>query len=376
MLSVPSCDGTRDSSFDSMKSPLNKSVFTAPSPVVQPTLRSIARSLGLSRTTVSDALRGNSRVHFKTVKRVRAAAEAAGYHRNPLAGAVMSLLRKSHGHTFRRVVAVIETVSSEYSQQDTLYREALSSGIEDRAWKFGYKAELFKVGSEQSAPADLEDILQARGIQGLLILPSAGFPDCLRLNWHRYAAVYLDYSIDWPLLHSVCPDHYRSMTDLLRELHARGYRRPGLCVDASLNERFQFRWEGAFLAQQQHLPEVNSIPPLRLKKVNEAEFSAWFKRYLPDVVLGHFPEVIPWMEDCGGKIPGTHGFVCLNHLCAPVECAAIDFQPASLGARATEIVITHLLHGTFGVPNQALLTTLPAKFIEGKTLLRRRSERI
>lgn len=362
--------------FDSMKSPSGKSVLRTHSPVAQPTLRAIARSLGLSRTTVSDALRGNSRVHFKTVKRVRAAAEAVGYHRNPLAGAVMSLLRKSHGHTFRRAVAVIEAARSEHSQQDTLCRDALFSGIQDRAWKFGLKVERFEVTSEQSTFSDLEDILQSRDIQGLLILPSAGFPDYFRFNWHRYAAVYLDHSIDRLPLHSVCSDHFRSMTDLLRELHGRGYWRPGLCVDATLNERFQFRWEGAFLAQQHHLPGVVPIPPLRLDKVNKAEFSTWFKRWMPDVVLGHFSEIIPWIEDCGGKVPGTHGFVCLNHLCAPVGCAALDLQAASLGARATEIVITHLLHGTFGLPNQALLTTLPAKFIEGKTLLRRRSERI
>ena len=42
-----------------------------------PTLRSLAKELGLSRTTVSDALRGSPRVKQDTIKRVIAAAEAA-----------------------------------------------------------------------------------------------------------------------------------------------------------------------------------------------------------------------------------------------------------------------------------------------------------
>ena len=42
-----------------------------------PTLRSLAKELGLSRTTVSDALRGSPRVKPDTIKRVLAAAEAA-----------------------------------------------------------------------------------------------------------------------------------------------------------------------------------------------------------------------------------------------------------------------------------------------------------
>lgn len=43
-----------------------------------PTVRSIARTLGLSHTTVSDALRGKGRVDPKTVARVEKAAREAG----------------------------------------------------------------------------------------------------------------------------------------------------------------------------------------------------------------------------------------------------------------------------------------------------------
>ncbi|MES1168893.1 MAG: LacI family DNA-binding transcriptional regulator, partial [Oleiharenicola lentus] len=66
-----------------------------------PTLRTLAKSLGLSRTTISDALRGSPRVKADTVRRVREAAKAAGYEHNPLTGAVMSQLRRSRGQQFR-----------------------------------------------------------------------------------------------------------------------------------------------------------------------------------------------------------------------------------------------------------------------------------
>ena len=74
-------------------------------PSAAPTLRTLARDLGLSRTTVSDALRGSARVDPRTAERVRRAAEAAGYRRNPLAGALMSELRRSRGGEFRGVLA-------------------------------------------------------------------------------------------------------------------------------------------------------------------------------------------------------------------------------------------------------------------------------
>ena len=44
--------------------------------VAAPTLRSLAKQLGLSRTTVSDALRGSPRVDPKTAERVQKAAGA------------------------------------------------------------------------------------------------------------------------------------------------------------------------------------------------------------------------------------------------------------------------------------------------------------
>ena len=73
-----------------------------------PTLRSLARTLGVSRTTISEALRGSPRVRPATAEKIRAAAEAVGYHHNPLAGAIMSELRRSRGELFRGVLAILD----------------------------------------------------------------------------------------------------------------------------------------------------------------------------------------------------------------------------------------------------------------------------
>src|ERR1043165_8524132 len=76
------------------------------------TLPPLARSLGLSRATVSSALRGTGRVAEETKQRVREAARAAGYRHNPLAATLMSEMRRSSGGTFRGVVATVEVNES------------------------------------------------------------------------------------------------------------------------------------------------------------------------------------------------------------------------------------------------------------------------
>ncbi|MCF7761145.1 MAG: LacI family DNA-binding transcriptional regulator [Cephaloticoccus sp.] len=335
-----------------------------------PTLRSLALELGLSRTTLSDALRGSPRVKAETVARVLAAAKAAGYERNPLTGAVMSQLRRSRGQQFRGVLAAVEIVTADHTPLAARYNDSLMSGISDRAEALGFKVERFMIGKQDLTLPRLDTILHTRGIQGLILLPAVGFPDFTALNWERYTAVYADYYIDHPRLHCVCSDHYQSMVALLQELHARGYRRPGLFMEIALDERLQYRWEGAFLALQKYLPGITQVPALQFSTLERTEFEAWFRKYNPDVVMGHFPAVMEWMKGCGARIPQTHAFVCLNSLRTTRvdECASMDFQTPILGSRACELVIGQLLHNEFGVPTKPSLTTIPALFTDGPTL--------
>jgi DNA-binding LacI/PurR family transcriptional regulator len=333
-----------------------------------PTLRTLAKTLGLSRTTISDALRGSPRVKADTVRRVREAAKEAGYEHNPLTGAVMSQLRRSRGQQFRGVLAALEIVDEKRPAHAQRYNEAVLKGISDRAIELGFKMERFELGPEGMRLNRLDTILHTRNIQGLVLLPASGLPDLTGLNWERYTAVYTDLFISHPPLHCVCMDHYRSMVMLLRELHERGYRRPGLFMEIAIDERLQYRWEGAFLAQQKYLAGLTEVPALRSRNLSREDFIPWFRKHKPDVVIGHFPEAIEWMRSCGARLPKTHGFVCLNSLRTNEPCAALDFQPGQIGARAAELVIGQLLHNELGIPVQPSLTTIPARFLEGPTL--------
>jgi LacI family transcriptional regulator len=280
----------------------------------------------------------------------------------------MSLLRQSRGQRFRGVVAALEMVDPGRPHHAIRYNERLLAGIAERANELGFKLERFQIGPHGLRINRLDTVLHARGLQALVLLPASGFPDFSGLSWTRYTAVYADYFIDSPPLHCICSDHYRSMIALLQELHARGYRRPGLFMEHHLDHRLQFRWEGAFLAMQSCQPGMEAVPPLHVESLSRESFDAWFKRHNPDVVLGHYPEAMAWMRAAGADIPGTHGFVCLNALRTEGDCAALDLQAHELGARAAELVVGQLLHNEFGVPTEPSLTTIPARLVEGPSL--------
>ncbi|HVU31975.1 MAG TPA: LacI family DNA-binding transcriptional regulator [Opitutaceae bacterium] len=332
-----------------------------------PTVRSIARTLGLSHTTVSDALRGKGRVDPATAERVRQAAQEAGYRRNPLAAAVMSELRRSRGGTFRGVLAALDLYEPGRAPHGAFHRELLQGGRE-RAIELGFKLEEFVVGIEGMTVPRLDTILQSRGINGVLLLPSWYAPDWSQLDWSRYAAIYTDYVIERPPLHCVCCNHYRSMLMMLANVTARGYRRPGLYIERGRDERTQRRFSAAFRSYQESDPNIERVPPLIATDRNQAEFVRWFRRHEPDVVFAHFTEVIQWMESAGARVPATHGFASLNLLYRTRPCAGLDQQPRELGARAVEHLIAQLQRNETGIPQWPTTTTIPGRWVEGPTL--------
>ena len=333
-----------------------------------PTLRSLARTLGLSRTTVSDALRGSPRVDPSTAARVKKAAREAGYRRNPLAGALMSELRRSRGTAFRGVLAAVDFFEPNRPDYAERFHSELVLGAQTRSAELGFKVEKFVVGRAGLTVQRLDSILQSRGIHGIFLLPAWDEPDLTNLDWTSYAGIYTDYIIERPALHSVCSDHYRSLLAALQRLAGLGYTRPGLFIQKHHDERLQHRWEAAFRTFQENHAGIRLVPPLIVERFSREAFLPWFRRHKPDVVIAHNTEAMDWMESAGAEIPATHGFVSLNVLMKTRPCAGLDLQPRQLGARGAELLIAQLQRNEAGIPEWPSTTTIPAHWADGPSL--------
>lgn len=337
-----------------------------------PSLRQLAQQLGLSHTTVSEALRGSPRVKVATRTKVLKMARELGYRRNPLAGALMSEMRRSRAGTFRGVLAVLDLDGPEGRPSGAVrYHRELTKGATSRAEELGFKADAFVVGRGELSLERLDTILQSRGIGGIFLLPVRDTPDLTRLDWSHFSGIYSDYVIERPGLHAICPDHYRGMLTVLDRLSALGYRRPGLVMGASHDARLLYRWESAYHAYQTHHDGMTRLPPFITNAMNSKDFGVWFRTVKCDVVLAHSPEVKVWMEDAGAKVPETHGFCCLNVLNSTDPCAGLDLQPRLLGARGMELLIGQVLRNECGSPDLPMNTTVPAAWVDGPTVRKR-----
>ena len=335
-----------------------------------PTIRAIARAVGLSRTTVSVALNGGGRVGSENRRRIHEAAQAMGYRLNPLTHAIMSEVRHSRVRTFRGLLAAVDFIEHDRPPVAPPYHAEIFRGAAERAEALGFSLEIFRIGAGLSVRR-LNSILRARDIRGILVLPTWQAADLSELDWSERAGIYADYAFESPPLPSVCPDHMRALAEMFRRLDALGYRRPGLLLNSHLDHRIEHRWEAAYLGLTSDLPRMaKDIPIMKSERLDRAAFAAWFRQHQPDIVIGHATEIVRWMESAGASVPASHGFASLNVCTAGGPCAGLDLRPAFIGSLAVEQLVSRLRRNEIGLNRPLFGVTVPPRWVDGPTVRR------
>lgn len=329
-------------------------------------IRSIAAITGLSKATVANALNGTPTVAKATATRVLEAAEKAGYQRNPMVGSLMSAMRRSQGSQLKGVLAVAEITEPDRPEHG-LFNRKLLEGCKRCADELGFKIEFFRVGIDGLSPERLSGVLKARGIRGLILMPSWRLPDFARFDWEWFTGIYADYIPEVPTLNTVCCDHYRSMLGLLQQIRARGYTRPGLVLEQGRDERIHLRLNAAIRAFQASHGEP-CVTPLISTRFDATQLVHWLEAEQPDVVLSHHLNILDWIVSSGRQVPDHTGFVSLNLSKTSRPCAGLDLHPEEIGRCAVENLIGQVQRRAWGRPRTPTNTTVMGSFIDGPTL--------
>jgi LacI family transcriptional regulator len=334
-----------------------------------PTIRSIAQELGLSVATVSEALRGNPRVNPQTRERVRAAAAKAGYNLNPLLGAALSAVRRQKHLHYRGCLALIEAAGEVCADNRVFHREIVT-GAQQRAAELGFTTELFLVGETPGAvtASRLQQVLAARGIAGMVLLPRGDAGELGGFDFSAFSAVQMDNSASQPRLHSVVPDHYAGVIQAFERLHALGYERIGLCVEQGADDRVLNKWSAGYFAFVRKWLSAGSVKPALVPQITPKKLRAWYLEQRPDVVVTNLPVVAEWLAMLGAGVPDEAGVFVLNHTEAGGALAGLDLQPRLLGATAIDLVVAQMHRYERGLPTYPRTTTLAAQWSWGASL--------
>lgn len=338
---------------------------------LNPTLRTLAAQLGLSVATVSEALRDSPRVTLATRRRVQQAARRAGYRANPLLGAVMSAVRRTRHQHYRGTLALVDTAEDNPAQY-LLFHRQIVAGARERARQLGFQVELFWLGDKSPAlnRKRLAQVLQARGITGVVLLPFNTAQDLSDFDFSRLSVVQMDHCLLAPRLHTVLPEHYMSMRSALAELCQRGYRRIGLCLEERKDVRLRYKWTAGFESVSRDHPRGVTVPPLLRSELTPENVRGWFRRHRPDVIVGHLPAIIDWIRAANPREAREIGFFNLNLTESTRPCAGFDLGPRRLAAAAIETVVAMLHRQEQGIPAYPQTITIEAEWVDGPTLQR------
>ncbi len=337
--------------------------------VVLVTMSDVGKAAGVSQTAVSLALRNDPSIPRATRERIRAVARKLGYQPHAGISSLMAQIRSKRPRKYRPTLAAVTDWPelSEYRRYPTWRLQW--EGARQRAKELGYALEEFGMGRNGMSAARVSKVLQARGIEGVIVFPlSSG--SSLSLPWEKFATVAIGYTLESPLLHRVVTAHFDSVLIALEQLRARGYQRIGIVLDEQLNLRVHRSWLAAFCAfgfeKGRIAPKaIASLPAAGAKTA----LGRWLRSYRPDAVLcgGAYP-IRQWLRDLGMSAPEDIGIACLAALLPDEGCACIDEDWHHVGSAAVDGVVGQLSRGERGIPSRPVLSVIRGEWIDGDSV--------
>ena len=332
------------------------------------TLSDIARRAGVSKMTVSLALRGHPHASAATRDRLRILAEEMGYRPNPLVSAAMTQVRTGRRPSFLGTIAFLSLKSSPTPEQVDTQIQRTFLGARQHAGVLGYRVEWFQLGVDAPNGRRAGDILAARGISGVILGVEQVLPLQHHLDWSRFAIAAFGRSEIGRELHRSSGDYYGAIREACERCRMGAYRRIGLALSLEHHIAHQHLHRSAFLGCQADWPARDRVPVFLPKRWEQDFFLTWVRRYRPDVVIACFDDPIRWLHSAGYQMPKDIGLI-RPHLYNPDEgISGFLFDDALLGAAAVDLVVEQLNHNERGLPRAVKRVLVPGRWFQGRTL--------
>ena len=338
------------------------------------TMSLIAERAGVSKNTVSLALRDDPQISKATRARVAKIAGALGYAKNPVVAQLMVELRKAHPAGYRRTLALINANldARAFSRHPTI--PVYVEGCRRRAEFHGYRLDEFWLHEPELNGERLNRILTARGIRGALVvglMKENQLPGTFAPVWDNVAAVVTGVRTRNPTLPFCCVDHHALVLQAVEQALALGYERPALAVDARIDRLVEGRFSSGMWVGQQALAARQRVPAFL--EVEEARgdpgvFERWLRRHEPDVIFTLYNVVRVWLEALGRRIPRDIGLIQLERRRDNRDWAGMDQHNDLTGEAAVDMLVGMLHNNECGVPAFPRATLVSGSWVPGGTV--------
>lgn len=333
-----------------------------------PTLRELAVKAGVSRTTVSLALRNKPSISPGTRERIQRLARSLGYAPDPNIEKLMEKIRAKKRHRRPEVIAYLTA----YPRKDDWRAHPTLSDYHDgaaqRANAAGYQLEEFWLREPGMSERRMSEILRARGIDGVIVAPLPDPHGALNeFRWDYFSAVSLGYSLASPKLCRSCNHQFHAMQLLMMELHRRGYRDIGLAMREDHDVRVNHNWQGGYFVGRNLIRNGRDIPLLLTSEWSREGFARWLEEHRPDAVVTTGDEARRWLRQLGLRVPTDIGFAHANLSPRMRRVSGIDQHSRQVGASAVDLLLSLMRANERGVPEIPRLHMVEGSFVDGDT---------
>lgn len=315
--------------------------------MARPSLNDIALKLGISKMTVSRALRGGKHVAAALKEKIVQTASELGYQPDPEIAKLMTHMRRTRLVASPLTLAFVWAERSSQEIEHSSWSQQLLLGAHQQAAKLGFQLEEFHLAARGMTARRLSAILEARGIPGFILSPlvsrSRGH---VSMAWEKFCSVVIGLGYARPQLHRVHHHHFLGMMTALRMLKKQGYKRIGFYCGSTINERMFRAWSASFLAHHP-LAQPGALLALR-KSPSRNDFLQWLCTANPDVVIDGGHLVKDWLSTLPPSRQPDH--VSLGWRADVPEVPGIDQQADVLGAAAVDLLVTQYQQNERGIP--------------------------
>ena len=304
----------------------------------------VAKAAQCDASTVSLALRDDPRITEATRNRIKKIAAEMNYSVNPLIAAWVHARRASLSPPQHIPIAYLACHPPGFDWKQSIHFSTIYEGARSQLENHGFKLSVFELHEYERDFKRLNEVLQARNIQGIIVGPSTHHYRIEGFDWSKYAAAAIGYALDDPLLHRVSEDHYKGMKQLFEHCLHKGYRRIGLGIVRTHNDERYQRWLAAYLLEQ-HLSDLE--PKLPIFQAQSDDWKepalAWAREQKPNIVLTDDPD--EWKDL---NIP-TMGFAIsdFDHS----DSQGIIENNREIGIGAADVIVGLLYRNERGAPH-------------------------
>ena len=324
----------------------------------RPTMRSLAAAAGVSPMTVSLALRNDPSLPARTRERIIGLARVHGYRPDPILTHLMQHLRAHRAARSAVNLAIFATLDAEFTRR-------LIAGATTRAARLGYTLDRIDVKIFAGRPAALTRTLLARGIAGILLAPSAKPSDYRALlDWEKFSAVAMTYSVFAPRVHRVVTHHFDNAVRTFALLLERGLTRIGLAMTHDMEFRANHSYSGAY-ARIAGAAGGRTAPILFLDSSSRREMREWFDRFRPQAIVvansGHVRDLL--LPALGLRRCVPTAFACLDNE-TDSEHAGIDQLFETIGSHAVDALVAQIHRNERGLPAHPTIGMVEGQWLE------------